>query len=387
MTTIQWFPGHMAKTRRKLEENLALVDAVIEIRDARIPRASMNPEIDKICGDKPRIILLNKSDLANSNITRAWSNELNNATTTVLEVNALNGKGMQTIKPALDALLKEKHDRLKRKGLVKMVTRAMVVGIPNVGKSTFINKMAKNNIAKTGDRPGLTKNTQWIKTKLDIDLLDTPGVLWPKFEDKSIGYNLAFTGAIKDEIMDTEELVYKLIEKLTLVAPNELKKRYDLDYISDNPIDNLDRIAKKRGCIMSGGRINYNRISAIFLDEFRGGVIGNISLEGPHDVIEEDKDDDIEKTEEQVTKEYKKAKKEKKKLKARIARDSRELQETQDAKKAKKDAKKTNFKEYQELKKAKDAAGEKKKKVISKKPAAKGTKGIKDRREAKDKRR
>ncbi len=387
MTTIQWFPGHMAKTRRKLEENLALVDAVIEIRDARIPRASMNPEIDKICGDKPRIILLNKSDLANSNITRAWSNELNNATTTVLEVNALNGKGMQTIKPALDALLKEKHDRLKRKGLVKMVTRAMVVGIPNVGKSTFINKMAKNNIAKTGDRPGLTKNTQWIKTKLDIDLLDTPGVLWPKFEDKSIGYNLAFTGAIKDEIMDTEELVYKLIEKLTLVAPNELKKRYDLDYISDNPIDNLDRIAKKRGCIMSGGRINYNRISAIFLDEFRGGVIGNISLEGPRDVIEEEQLDDVEKTEEQVTKEYKKAKKEKKKLKARIARDSRELQETQDAKKAKKDAKKTNFKEYQELKKAKDAAGEKKKKVTSKKPAAKGTKGIKDRREAKDKRR
>ncbi|MGL4990360.1 MAG: ribosome biogenesis GTPase YlqF [Sarcina sp.] len=281
--TIQWFPGHMARTRRKIQENLKLVDAIIEIRDARIPKASKNPEIDKICGDKPRIILLNKSDLSDPNVTREWKKALNNETTTVLEINAINGKGLNTIKPALDELLKERHDRLRAKGLVKIVTRAMVVGIPNVGKSTFINKMAKNNIAKTGDRPGVTKNNQWIKTKIDIDLLDTPGVLWPKFEEEEVGYNLAFTGAIKDEIMDTEELAYKLIERLTEIAPKELMERYKLDYISDNPLDNLEEIAKKRGCIMAGKRIDYNRISVIILDEFRGGVIGKISLEGPYD--------------------------------------------------------------------------------------------------------
>lgn len=281
--TIQWFPGHMARTRRKIQENLKLVDAIIEIRDARIPKASKNPEIDKICGDKPRIILLNKSDLSDQNVTREWKKALNNETTTVLEINAINGKGLNTIKPALDELLKERHDRLRAKGLVKIVTRAMVVGIPNVGKSTFINKMAKNNIAKTGDRPGVTKNNQWIKTKIDIDLLDTPGVLWPKFEEEEVGYNLAFTGAIKDEIMDTEELAYKLIERLTEIAPNALMERYKLDYISDNPLDNLEEIAKKRGCIMAGKRIDYNRISVIILDEFRGGVIGKISLEGPYD--------------------------------------------------------------------------------------------------------
>ena len=279
--TIQWFPGHMAKTRRKIQENLKLVDAVIEIRDARIVRSSKNPEIDKICGNKPRLILLNKSDLCNSQITKEWKESLSNDTTTVLEVNCLTGAGIKAIKPALDKLLKEKHDRLRSKGVVKIVTRVMVVGIPNVGKSTFINKMARNTIAKTGDRPGVTKNNQWIKTKIDIDLLDTPGVLWPKFEDEEVGYNLAFTGAIKDEIMDTEELAYKLVERLGLVAPKNLMERYKLTELSEDPLENLDNIARKRGCIMSGGRIDYNRISAIILDEFRGGTIGKISLERP----------------------------------------------------------------------------------------------------------
>lgn len=279
--TIQWFPGHMAKTRRKIQENLKLVDAVIEIRDARIVRSSKNPEIDKICGNKPRLILLNKSDLCNSQITKEWKESLSNDTTTVLEVNCLTGAGIKAIKSALDKLLKEKHDRLKSKGVVKIVTRVMVVGIPNVGKSTFINKMARNTIAKTGDRPGVTKNNQWIKTKIDIDLLDTPGVLWPKFEDEEVGYNLAFTGAIKDEIMDTEELAYKLVERLGLVAPKNLMERYKLTELSEDPLENLDNIARKRGCIMSGGRIDYNRISAIILDEFRAGTIGKISLERP----------------------------------------------------------------------------------------------------------
>ncbi|MGV1060817.1 ribosome biogenesis GTPase YlqF [Clostridium perfringens] len=278
---INWFPGHMVKTKREIQNNLKLVDAVIEIRDARIPKSSKNPDIDTLCAGKPRVILLNKSDLTDPRVTKAWKESLTNDETIVLEVNALKGEGLNAIKPALLKLLKEKHDRLKAKGLAKITTRAMVVGIPNVGKSTFINKMAKNNIAKTGDRPGVTKNKQWIKTKLGIELMDTPGVLWPKFEDEIVGLNLAFTGAIKDEIMDTEELALKLVERLQETNPEELMTRYKLTELHENPLDNLDAIARKRGAIMSGNQIDYNRIAGIILDEFRGGKIGKISLEKP----------------------------------------------------------------------------------------------------------
>ncbi|EJT5922091.1 TPA: ribosome biogenesis GTPase YlqF [Clostridium perfringens] len=278
---INWFPGHMVKTKREIQNNLKLVDAVIEIRDARIPKSSKNPDIDTLCAGKPRVILLNKSDLTDPKVTKAWKESLTNDETIVLEVNALKGEGLNAIKPALLKLLKEKHDRLKAKGLAKITTRAMVVGIPNVGKSTFINKMAKNNIAKTGDRPGITKNKQWIKTKLGIELMDTPGVLWPKFEDEIVGLNLAFTGAIKDEIMDTEELALKLVERLQETNPEELMTRYKLTELHENPLDNLDAIARKRGAIMAGNQIDYNRIAGIILDEFRGGKIGKISLEKP----------------------------------------------------------------------------------------------------------
>ncbi|MDK0575928.1 ribosome biogenesis GTPase YlqF [Clostridium perfringens] len=278
---INWFPGHMVKTKREIQNNLKLVDAVIEIRDARIPKSSKNPDIDNLCAGKPRVILLNKSDLTDPKVTKAWKESLTNDETIVLEVNALKGEGLNAIKPALLKLLKEKHDRLKAKGLAKITTRAMVVGIPNVGKSTFINKMAKNNIAKTGDRPGVTKNKQWIKTKLGIELMDTPGVLWPKFEDEIVGLNLAFTGAIKDEIMDTEELALKLVERLQETNPEELMTRYKLTELHENPLDNLDAIARKRGAIMAGNQIDYNRIAGIILDEFRGGKIGKISLEKP----------------------------------------------------------------------------------------------------------
>ncbi|SUY33887.1 ribosomal biogenesis GTPase [Clostridium perfringens] len=278
---INWFPGHMVKTKREIQNNLKLVDAVIEIRDARIPKSSKNPDIDTLCAGKPRVILLNKSDLTDPKVTKAWKDSLTNDETIVLEVNALKGEGLNAIKPALLKLLKEKHDRLKAKGLAKITTRAMVVGIPNVGKSTFINKMAKNNIAKTGDRPGVTKNKQWIKTKLGIELMDTPGVLWPKFEDEIVGLNLAFTGAIKDEIMDTEELALKLVERLQETNPEELMTRYKLIELHENPLDNLDAIARKRGAIMAGNQIDYNRIAGIILDEFRGGKIGKISLEKP----------------------------------------------------------------------------------------------------------
>ena len=278
---INWFPGHMVKTKREIQNNLKLVDAVIEIRDARIPKSSKNPDIDTLCAGKPRVILLNKSDLTDPKVTKAWKDSLTNDETIVLEVNALKGEGLNAIKPALLKLLKEKHDRLKAKGLAKITTRAMVVGIPNVGKSTFINKMAKNNIAKTGDRPGVTKNKQWIKTKLGIELMDTPGVLWPKFEDEIVGLNLAFTGAIKDEIMDTEELSLKLVERLQETNPEELMTRYKLTELHENPLDNLDAIARKRGAIMAGNQIDYNRIAGIILDEFRGGKVGKISLEKP----------------------------------------------------------------------------------------------------------
>ena len=271
----------MKKTQREIRENLKLVDAVIEIRDARIPRSSANPDIDKLVGNKPRIILLNKCDLAEKGSTKQWIKHLSSNNIKVLEVNCLKGIGTNAIKPALMELLKEKHDRLKAKGMVKITTRVMVVGIPNCGKSTFINKMARNTIAKTGDRPGVTKNKQWIKTSLGIELLDTPGVLWPKFEDDETALNLAFTGAIKDEIMDIEELAYKLVERLQTYYPEKLKERYKIEEVFENPLDTLDAIALKRGCIMKGKAIDYTRIAVILLDEFRGGKIGNITLERP----------------------------------------------------------------------------------------------------------
>jgi ribosome biogenesis GTPase A len=276
---INWFPGHMVKTKREIKENLKLVDAVIEIRDARIVSSSANPDIDELCKGKPRLILLNKSDLCEDKVTREWCRALSREDIQVLPVNSLTGEGLKGIKPSLDELLKEKIDRLKNKGLVNIMLRVMVVGIPNVGKSSFINKMARNNIAKTGDRPGVTKNKQWIKTGLGIELLDTPGILWPRFEDEEVALNLAFTGAIKDEVMDIEELALKLVEKLQTHYPENLKLRYKLESISEEPLENLNSIARKRGMIVSGNKIDYNRVSIMLLDEFRGGRIGKISLE------------------------------------------------------------------------------------------------------------
>jgi ribosome biogenesis GTPase A len=278
---INWFPGHMAKTRREIKENLKLVDAVIEIRDSRIVKSSMNPEINEICKDKPRIILLNKCDLSEEKVTKAWINNLSKGTVRAIAVNSLKGIGLNYIKPELDKLLSEKMERLKNKGVVNVVTRVMVVGIPNVGKSSFINKMAKNNIAKIGDKPGVTKSKQWIKTKIGIELMDTPGVLWPKFEEEEVGLNLAFTGAIKDEIMDVEELALKLIERLMEYYPNRLKDRYKLTELLETAIENMDKIGVKRGAVISGGNIDYNRIAVMLLDEFRGGKLGPISLERP----------------------------------------------------------------------------------------------------------
>ncbi|WP_234121136.1 ribosome biogenesis GTPase YlqF [Clostridium hydrogenum] len=279
--SINWFPGHMAKTRREIKENLKLVDAVIEIRDSRIVNSSANPEIDQICKDKPRVILLNKSDLAEESVNNKWIESLSQNNTDVLPVNCITGKGLNNIKPVLNSLLKDKLERLKNKGIKSYTIRVMVVGIPNVGKSSFINKMAKNNIAKIGDRPGVTKNKQWIKTSIGIELMDTPGVLWPKFQDNSVGINLAFTGAIKDEILDIEELALKLVEFLQKFYPEKIKERYKIEELLETPLENLDLIAKKRGAILRGGLIDYNRVAIMLLDEFRAGKIGKISLERP----------------------------------------------------------------------------------------------------------
>ncbi|MDP4087963.1 MAG: ribosome biogenesis GTPase YlqF, partial [Bacillota bacterium] len=248
---INWFPGHMLKTKKEIKENLKLVDVVIEIRDARVVKSSGNPDIEEICGGKPRIILLNKSDLCDNNIVRNWCRKLSTDKVKAIAANSVSGKGLNEIKPLIDSLMKEKHDRLRAKGLVNITTRAMVVGIPNVGKSSFINKMVGSNIAITGDRPGVTKSKRWIKTKLGLELMDTPGILWPKFEDEEVGLNLAFTGAIKDEIMDIEEVALKLVERLQQLYPEKLKERYKLEELVDEPVENLEKIARKRGAVVS----------------------------------------------------------------------------------------------------------------------------------------
>lgn len=280
---INWFPGHMVKTRREITENLKLCDAVIELRDARIVSSSKNPEIDKIVGNKPRLILLNKSDLAESKVTKSWIDYLTDETTAILEVNSLTGDGLNKIKPKLETFLAEKLERMKSKGLINYAMRAMVVGIPNVGKSSFINKMAKNNIAKVGDRPGVTKNKQWIKTNQGIELLDTPGILWPKFEDEIVAQNLAFTGAIKDEIMDTETLALRLIERLSVHYEDRLIERYKIEEVFENPLDTFEAIAIKRGCILKKNEIDYTRAAVLILDEYRAGRLGKISLDWPND--------------------------------------------------------------------------------------------------------
>ncbi|MFL0195928.1 ribosome biogenesis GTPase YlqF [Clostridium sp. WILCCON 0269] len=278
---INWFPGHMARTKREIKENLKLVDVVIEMRDARIIRSSKNPDIDNICNNKPRIILLNKSDLSEEVITKKWINCLSQENIRVLAVNCNTGQGLKSIRPMLNELLEEKHNRMKKKGVSKIVDRVMVVGIPNVGKSSFINKMAKSSIAKIADRPGVTRSRQWIKTKLGVELMDTPGILWPKLESEETQLHLAFTGAIKDEIMDIENLALSLLKTLCKDYADRIISRYKLDSLNEDALENMDTIARKRGAIVSGGGIDYNRVSIMILDEFRGGKLGPISLERP----------------------------------------------------------------------------------------------------------
>ena len=288
--TIQWFPGHMAKTRRLITENLSQVDIVIELLDARIPKSSKNPEIDKLVNTKPRLILLTKSSLANASATKQWEAyyaELaaaKNYSCAALAVDTVTGEGFKEIAPAIRRVLAEKLQRYASKGMEGRKIRAMMVGIPNVGKSSLINRLSGGKHAKVEDRPGVTRTKQWVTTSIGIELLDMPGVLWPKFEDSVIGENLAFTGAIKDDILDTEELASNLCARLYKTVPDMFCTRYKLDRDSlteCTPYELLCAVAKKRGFLISGGELDTERAADIVLDEFREAKIGRITLELP----------------------------------------------------------------------------------------------------------
>lgn len=279
---IQWFPGHMAKTKRILGENLKLVDIVIELLDARIPYSSKNPDIDGLIKNKPKIVVLNKSDLADLEVSKKWAKYFRDKGQEVVFIDSIKGSGIKELNSQIKSMMKEKWERNQKKGIIAKPVRTMVVGIPNVGKSAFINKIAGKKIAKTGDRPGVTRSKQWVRLNEKITLLDTPGILWPKFEDMEVGLNLAFTGAIKDDVYDIVEVSCILLERLNKLYPSCIEKRYKVCDISDKKgYEILEQIARKRGCIISGGEVDYTRISAILLDEFREGKLGKISLEIP----------------------------------------------------------------------------------------------------------
>ncbi len=281
--TIQWFPGHMAKTRRLITENIKNVDAVIEILDARIPYSSRNPEIQKLCASKPSIILLNKASLADPNVTKAFERYYSNNNTICIETDCISGKGLSQIAPAINELCAEKVSRYEEKGMSGRSLKAMVVGIPNVGKSSLINKICGNKKAKVENRPGVTLDKQWISTNIGIMLMDMPGVLWPKFEDQVVGENLAITGAIKDDILDMESIAMILCGKLRALYPELLCQRYKIDKLpSTDEMDNYDLmclIGKKRGFLVSGGEVNTERTANMLIDEFRAAKLGRISLD------------------------------------------------------------------------------------------------------------
>ena len=281
---IQWFPGHMAKTRRLIGENLKFTDIVIELRDARIPYSSKNPEIEKLIGDKPRLILLNKASLADPAISRAWVQYFTKRNEKCLLVDCVSGLGIKDIYPAVCEVLQEKMSRWAEKGMNKKV-RAMVVGIPNVGKSSFINRIAGSKKAKVEDRPGVTLHKQWVSTSIGLELIDMPGVLWPKFDDPTVGENLAMTGAIKDQILDTEELAMLLCGRLRDIAPEAFSARYKLtdadNWTELDMYDLFELIGKKRGFLMAGGAINAERTADTILGEFRAATIGCLALEAP----------------------------------------------------------------------------------------------------------
>lgn len=288
---INWYPGHMKKTMDNIRASLKLVDIVGEIIDSRIPISSKNPVIDDVLKDKPRIMILNKSDMADENDTKKWLSYYRKKGYGAVVVDALHSKGLDKIYSVAKEMLADKFKKLEEKNLSAKTIRMMIVGIPNVGKSTFINSISKRKSAKIGDRPGVTKQVQWIKTKNDLELLDTPGVLWPKFEDERIGLHLAFTGAIKDEIMDIENLAFRFIDELNKRDVNILKNRYNLSEDSyEDTLYLMDEIGRNRGAILKKNEIDYFKVANLVLDDFRKVKLGRITLETVEDIekFEED---------------------------------------------------------------------------------------------------
>ncbi len=288
---IQWFPGHMAKTRRMIKENLSLVDGVVEILDARIPFSSRNPEMDRLVKGKPKMLLLNKSDLADPNVTNQWIDYYKKlGVSAVLPIDCKSGKGVKNFLPTLkNQVLNDLIAKRESKGMVGVPLKIMIVGIPNVGKSSFINKMAGGKRAKVEDRPGVTRTKQWVKFGENVEMLDMPGVLWPKFEDQTVAHKLAFTGAVKDDVIDLETLSMMLLENLSQSYPKALIERYKIDISpDDNGISLLEKVGRKRGMLISGGEVNTERASIMVMDEFRGGKLGKITLETPKSVASAD---------------------------------------------------------------------------------------------------
>ena len=284
--TVQWFPGHMAKTRRLIKESLSRVDCVTEVLDARIPLASRNPEIGDITAGKPRIILLNKCDLADEAVTNRWIKYFRSTGAEVLPVDCRTGKGLNNYHALVRKVLADKIKANNDRGMVGKALRVMVVGIPNTGKSSFINKMAGRVRAKVADRPGVTTSNQWFNIGNGIELLDTPGVLWPKFDDPIVGDKLAFIGSVRDAVLDVETMAVRLIDVLREGYPERIKERYKIDDFDDmQSWEILEAIGKKRGMLISGGEVNTERASIMLLDEYRGGKLGRISMEFPPKII------------------------------------------------------------------------------------------------------
>ncbi|MCY8958646.1 ribosome biogenesis GTPase YlqF [Bacillus atrophaeus] len=279
--TIQWFPGHMAKARREVTEKLKLIDIVYELVDARIPMSSRNPMIEEILKNKPRIMLLNKADKADAAVTKQWKEHFEKQGIPSLSINSVNGQGLNQIVPSSKELLQEKIDKRKAKGVKPRAIRALIIGIPNVGKSTLINRLAKKNIAKTGDRPGITTSQQWVKIGKELELLDTPGILWPKFEDELVGLRLAITGAIKDSIINLQDVAVFGLRFLEEHYPDRLKERYGLEEIPEDIAELFDAIGEKRGCLMSGGLINYDKTTEVIIRDIRTEKFGRLSFEQP----------------------------------------------------------------------------------------------------------
>ena len=291
---IQWYPGHMTKTRRQIEEDLKHVDIVVEIIDARIPVSSRNPDIDSICAGKPRLIVLNRADQSDPAQNKRWSAYFRSQGHAVMETDAKSGSGVNQFSGIIQNVLKEQIAKWREKGQVGRPVRAMVVGVPNVGKSTFINKVARKKSAKAGDRPGVTRGKQWVNVDQTLDLLDTPGILWPKFEDENIGMRLAFTGAVKDDIMDVETLACHLMAYMSKYYPDALMTGYKLKEIpaqteEENEIAYgyhlLQVCAQKRGMRISGGEFDTERMARVLLDEYRGGKLGRFTLEMPEENV------------------------------------------------------------------------------------------------------